>query len=1390
MSSIAWLLKALNRWLGWVLVISILTIALLTVVVRLLLPAVWDYRAEIEHYLSERLRTEVTIGDISADWEGKFPRLLLQDVVIADHRSQNIGRIALGQMVLGINPVSSLLKWQPVLSKVELWSLHTQAALVSWPPTAKVDNAAKADDSSSATDPLASLWLQPHIFFYDTQIDLTLPSGKQMLLQSEHFNLENSPRQHHFAGELQVAYEQRQAAATLRIESDSHLFNPKTTNFDFYLKLAGVDTPLVEAARELFAVPVSLEQLELNTEIWGNWSQGRLTRVFGGIDGGRLQLGTQLPRLPELSIQNLATGFALLQPEPHQFQLQISDFSALINEQSLAFPQLVVNRQHDWVESVALTEFNVTQIADFIDNQPFVPEELRHVLARIAPSGMVHNLVLQWPQPSKVGEQQNDVTMQTASNVVSSALPVSVASQGLDAAVSEKLSNESLPIAPEQAATVVSSAVAASTESPELLNGTADAIIVPSKQPADQAQDWSQLTLKGDLDDVAFEAAYGAPAMSGLTGLVQLQYGAEGLLGRVDLESERLGLHFPEVFDQGWVFDDARGTTHFSLAQNILHLRSEYVELHKKGINASGRWSLYLPLDSEIQSELALLIGVKDSDGRLAPELIPDHLIDPGIKTWVSQSIKKGVLNRGGFMLHTGTRSIPSRQSPTVQLFMDIASAEVDYQSDWPAVKEADASLLLRDQGLAISVSQGQIYDSAIEHGWVYLPPKSQELHIIASINGDSADVSSTLLNSPILGDSTELTNWALKGAANTRLNLKIPLGGGEPYVDVSSAFTALQLASASRNLSIDQLAGKVSYRSDKGLYADALTGVFFGQPLKADIVTSGKGASEKITARLRSAIRMDQLQRWSGIEMLALADGLQPYDASLDICLRANCSGLTVKTDLKQTKLDLIPPFGKPAGQVLPLLLHTDFEAQQTFNIRVGDQLSAWLQLDKGELSRGHLMLGGEDARPSNFAGLNVTGQLKELQYETLMDMLERAGIFGDEAKGAANKASSTAHQKTLPVQADIEVTTIGYDYLRMNNGRILLERDKDGWNVGVSGADLKLQVTLPDSASVAPQLLFETLNLDGLIPSEMDQSLTDTQQDSTEKPPGTLQPGGVPDLDVDIRDLIIKEKHWGQWQFNIRNHEQNMHIEGITAKLPDFTANGEIIWSPGALSKSELQLKIEAKDLGRTLEKVGYEKVLQTKKATSTINLQWLGAPWEYDLARTDGSLTFDARDGQLLETGNGTGLLRVFGILNMNTLARRLKLNFTDLFAKGVSFDRMQGDYRIVKGVATTNSPFVMRGPSLDMAASGDIDLVNETVKQQMAVTLPVTDNIPLAAVLLGAPQVAGLAFLLDKLIGDKVKEKFATVTYTMEGDWSEPKVELLQRPKTDKKEAEQK
>ena len=84
--------------------------------------------------------------------------------------------------------------------------------------------------------------------------------------------------------------------------------------------------------------------------------------------------------------------------------------------------------------------------------------------------------------------------------------------------------------------------------------------------------------------------------------------------------------------------------------------------------------------------------------------------------------------------------------------------------------------------------------------------------------------------------------------------------------------------------------------------------------------------------------------------------------------------------------------------------------------------------------------------------------------------------------------------------------------------------------------------------------------------------------------------------------------------------------------------------------------------------------------------------------------------------------------------------------------------------------------MKGPSAGMLANGDIDLGSKRLDMQVNVTLPLVSNTPLAAVLLGAPQVAGALFLIDKLIGDKI-EKATSIAYKLSGGWDSPELNLL-------------
>jgi len=170
-----------------------------------------------------------------------------------------------------------------------------------------------------------------------------------------------------------------------------------------------------------------------------------------------------------------------------------------------------------------------------------------------------------------------------------------------------------------------------------------------------------------------------------------------------------------------------------------------------------------------------------------------------------------------------------------------------------------------------------------------------------------------------------------------------------------------------------------------------------------------------------------------------------------------------------------------------------------------------------------------------------------------------------------------------------------------------------------------------------------------------------------------------------------------------------------------------------------------------------------------------RWPGSPAWLATKRFSGSLDASLNKGQFVEVEGSAQALRVFGLLNFNSIGRRLRLDFSDLFGKGLSYDRVKGLLVASNGVYVTREPILMTGPSSNLELNGTLDLVGDQVDAKLLVTLPLTNNLPIAALIVGAPAIGGALFLIDKLIGDRVA-RFASVKYTVKGPWKEPKITL--------------
>lgn len=801
-----------------------------------------------------------------------------------------------------------------------------------------------------------------------------------------------------------------------------------------------------------------------------------------------------------------------------------------------------------------------------------------------------------------------------------------------------------------------------------------------SKEPGEA---WEEMRLVADLNRVQVEAWHGAPALEGVSG--RLEAGAHQ--GRIDLVSDDFGMHFPELFPERWRYPSASGRVKWSLDEQGVRVASERLQLRDEHVQASGRFSFDLPFDRSRQSELVLLIGMTDSDGRQAPTYIPAGEVGQGLYRWLEQALKGGRLRQGGLLLRTGTRNNDSPRAPVVQLFFDVAEGRLAYQPGWPAIDAADLFVLVRDSGLVVNVNQARLLNSTIPSGWVYLPPGGRQLQVETRLLGPVSDLDQILKETPlaqILG--AEVQHWSLaEGKAQSRLSLDIPLHDKPPAVNVAVDLSGARLERMGGGLEVRAINGGVRYSTGAGLSATGLRGQFLGRPVQAEIETQG----QRYRVRLQGRSELSRLRGWLQMPLLELATGSAAWQARLDICADAQCPQLDIRSDLKGASLELPGILAKSAEQDAPL----------------------------------HLLL----------------GLAPEAEVRTLELQLPADGIAPLEVSATPTKEGSFALQLQHPQL--------------MGNVR-------------------------PATAQRPMILNLEHLQLDALLPAEPGQN---KQENITAEATGVVNrfSGELPAVRVNIGDLWLHQKPLGEWRFVLQSEPGRLRIRDLEAYPEPLTIRGEADWVQGDESNTAVTLKMAGDDLGRLLKSWGHGRIMETRKADALLQLQWPGAPWQFDLARLNGEFQFSTAETRLIETADSTNFLRVFGILNFNSIARRLRLDFSDLLKKGVSFDSISGHYRIENGVATTLEPLRMEGPSANMILTGRVDLAAEQLDNTVEVTLPITSNAPLAAILLGAPQVAGAVFVIDKLIGDKL-ERFSTLKYRLTGHWDDPDLELQTDP----------
>ncbi|MEZ3186753.1 TIGR02099 family protein [Pseudomonas sp. LM13] len=870
-----------------------------------------------------------------------------------------------------------------------------------------------------------------------------------------------------------------------------------------------------------------------------------------------------------------------------------------------------------------------------------------------------------------------------------------------------------------------------------------------------QMESPQRLQFAANLDRISIAAQNWIPAVGNASGSIRGDLGG----GELRVDSDDFSLQLAPLYPEPWHYRHAGGRLTWALDEQVFTLAAPYLRIDGEEGKIAGDFLIRLARDPAAEDYMDLRVGLSEGDARFTEKYLPTRspALSPALVSWLREAIRSGTVEQGYFQYQGALNKGASDSARALSLYFKVRDAELAFQPGWPLLQQGRGEVLIEDSGVRVRLAEGRILDSQVRDATAEIPRAGAgnvpQLAVKGQVSSSLADALKLLQEAPI-GTAELFAGWQGQGALSGTLDLQIPLGKGTPRVIVDFASDDAKLKIPEPELAFEQLSGNFRYDTARGLSAEAIQARLFGAPVKGKAVATGAPGKPASRLEAQGTVGLQRLVEWLAIGQSLPASGELPYQLRLD--LAGEDSQLQIDSSLQGLRIDLPAPFGKSAGERRDTSLRMSLQgAERHYGVQHGALAALAFAAPPGAWAqgRGELRLGPGAANLPARAGLYVRGRLRELDLKAWQAVLEQHG-----------KADAQQTTGSLLRRAQVDIGRFDGFGTRIDDLGLDLRRLSDAWDLGLRSSTIGGSVRLPDAEGGTIVADLQHLRLPA--PAQTGEAASKARPD----PLADVDPQSLPAMDVAIKRISLGDDVLGAWTLKLRPVSAGIEFRDIALDLKGLKITGSGGWD-GA--QTWYKGRLEGRNLADVLLAWGFAPSVTSDSFRLDVDGQWPGSPAWFAMARYSGSMQPRLRKGQFVEVDGSAQALRVFGVLNFNSIGRRLRLDFSDLFSKGLSYDRLDGRLLAKEGVFNTREPITVSGPSTNLELDGTLDMARDQIDAKLLVTLPISNNLPLAALIVGAPAIGGALFVVDKLLGDRVA-RFASVQYDVKGPWQSPKI----------------
>ena len=872
-----------------------------------------------------------------------------------------------------------------------------------------------------------------------------------------------------------------------------------------------------------------------------------------------------------------------------------------------------------------------------------------------------------------------------------------------------------------------------------------------------------------DVDAVLHAASFAsADFVPGVERLEAELHGDAGAL-LLALPKQTLRVDYPRVFRKPFLFAQFDGDVVAYRTDDAWRIETDRLTFEGQGYGGELRGGAEIE-DDHSRPLLDLYALVSHADVVAAKLFWPTNVMPPAAVEYLDRAIIEGHLDDGRVVVRGDLDSWPFHDNAgRFEARGHVADTTFDYNEEWPRAEHIDAIANFINDSMLVDVDSADVKGNRADSATASIANLGEPvLDLAVKGEGSGANLLAFLRATPVgkRYDDT-LKDLAIGGKGVFDFTLSLPIKDASKLaLDGRVQLGQANLDDAAFDLHFVDAGGIVHF-NQTGFEAGPLAVGFRQRPALLSMAVGGFVADPSHAVEASLSGRFPATAVFADVPDLAPALAHFPGDADwtakLAVDSAPGTSGgrkvLTLSSDLRGIAIDLPTPLAKAAdaSERFELSLDLPFVGQM-FSARLGDVATARGRLPSPTAPfAARVALGapaGSDLPPR---GAAIGGAVKTFDAGGWLDLVQPG------SGGGGSSAGSLVHDIDLHID-DFEIDSKSFGATR------LLVGDAAGaTEVRIDGAAISgvLRIPSQDIRRQGVTARFDRFHWPEIAPD------TGGEDDTLPE----IAPASLPPLNISINDFMLGKASFGKAEFESHPIADGMHVDKLESQSPNVTMSATGNWTGTERdNSSHLIIQLNAQNLGRMMDALGYPGIIDGGQTTADIDAIWPGPPSSFAMAKLQtGAITLKVAEGRILEAKPGVG--RIFGLLSLSEIPRRLTLDFSDFFKSGLGFNSITGTFGLDKGNAYTSN-LVIKSPAADISVSGRTGLRAKDYDQEMLVSPHASATLPLVGAIAAGPVGAAAGLVLQGVLGKGIGKATGS-RYKVTGSWEKPEITLVSK-----------